>query len=279
MSTVAEFPYLGVGLGLRPEHYDAILAQDVAIDWLEIISENYMIPGGKPLFYLDKIRVNYPIVMHGVSLSLGSTDPLDKNYLQQLKNLMTRVEPAWVSDHLCWTGIAGKNMHDLLPLPYTEETIDHVVARIQQVQDFLGRRILIENVSSYVSYKSSAIPEWEFINAITEKADCMILLDINNVFVSAFNHHFDPVTYLNKISVHRVKQFHLAGHSQQGNYLIDTHDAAILPTVWELYAQACQRFGKVSAMIERDDNIPPLDELMLEVAQVREIMARELAYA
>ncbi|MEO5572939.1 MAG: DUF692 domain-containing protein [Gammaproteobacteria bacterium] len=266
-----KFPFLGYGLGLRKEHYQTILDTLPEVGWFEVLSENYMVPGGKPLYNLDRIRAHYPVVMHGVSLSIGASGALDKEYLRQLKTLADRIEPHWVSDHLCWTGDNGLNMHDLLPLPYTEEALRHVVARINQVQDFLGRRILIENVSSYLTYADSAMSEWEFIRAITERADCLLLLDINNVYVSARNHQFDPHDFLNGIPVERVQQFHLAGHSMNGNIIIDTHDAPVIDPVWELYEYAVRRFGQVSTMIERDDNIPALEEVMSELDKARSI--------
>ncbi len=269
-------PFLGFGLGLRPDHYEDVLKTQPNVDWFEIISENYMVAGGKPLYYLDKIRENYPMVMHGVSLSIGSTDQLDLDYLKQLKKLVNRVEPAWVSDHLCWTGVHGVNVHDLMPLPYTEETINHVASRIMQVQEFLGQQILIENVSSYVSYKQSEMSEWEFLRSIAEQADCLILLDVNNIYVSSFNHEFDPLDYLQGIPIKRVYQIHIAGHSNHGDYIVDTHDAEIIDPVWQLYAMTLQRFGAVSTMIERDDNIPPLKALLLELDQVRSIAKRVL---
>jgi len=263
------FPYLGFGLGLRPDHYETLLAELPNLDWLEIITENYLVPGGKPLYYLDRIREHYPIVMHGVSLSIGSCDALDTTYLQQVKALMLRIEPKWISDHMCWTGVAGQNMHDLLPLPYTEEAIDHVVRRITQVQEYFGRQILIENVSSYLTYSQSAMQEWEFLSEIAQRADCYILLDINNIYVSANNHAFKPEDYLQGILKDRVAQIHLAGHSTQGDVIIDTHDAPICQGVWDLYKSALQRFGPISTMIERDDNIPALAELLAEVEQAR----------
>jgi len=263
--------HLGFGLGLRTDHYDAILNSNPKIDWFEIISENYMVDGGKPLYFLDQIRANYPMVMHGVSLSIGSTDPLDKNYLKQLKQLAKRVEPAWISDHLCWTGVHGKNTHDLLPLPYTPETVKHVASRIQQVQDYLGRQILIENVSSYVTYKQSEMTEWEFFSDIVKAADCLILLDLNNIYVSSFNHEFNPYDYLYHMPRERVYQFHLAGHLNETTHIIDTHDHPIIQSVWELYEKAVAHFGPVSTMIERDDNIPPLDELLMELNFAREV--------
>ena len=269
-------PDLGFGLGLRTDHYHTILNDRPAIDWLEIITENYLVPGGKPHYFLEKIREHYPMVMHGVSLSIGSTDPIDWNYLKQVKALAEKVKPEWLSDHLCWTGMHSKNMHDLLPLPYTEEAIQHVAERIQQIQDFLGRRILIENVSSYITYQQSTMSEWEFFNAVCERADCLILLDINNIYVSAVNHEFDPLHYLNAMPAERIYQIHLAGHSDMGDYIIDTHDHAIVDPVWELYAAALQRFGFVSTMIERDDNIPPLADLLIELNQARQIADRVL---
>lgn len=262
---------LGIGLGLRRQHYAHILEQRPRIDWLEILSENYMVPGGRPLHMLDRIRADYPVVMHGVSLSIGSGDALDLDYLAALKRLAERVEPGWVSDHLCWTGVGGHNAHDLLPLPYTEEALAHVAERIARVQDFLGRAIAIENVSSYMAFRHSTMNEWEFLAAVAERADCGILLDVNNVFVSAFNHDFDALAYLDAIPAQRVWQFHLAGHSDRGDFLLDTHDHPVRPEVWALYAEACRRFGRVSTLLERDDNIPELPELLLEVEHAREI--------
>lgn len=273
MSASPTRPYLGFGLGLRVDHYEAILNSEPAVDWFEILSENYLVPGGKPLHYLDRIRERFPLVMHGVSLSIGSTDPLDRDYLKQLKTLAARARPAWISDHLCWTGVHRKNLHDLLPLPYTEEAIEHVAARVREVQDFLGRQILLENVSSYVSYAQSQLSEWEFLSAVCERADCLILLDINNIYVSSVNHEFDPLTYLAGVRGERVRQFHLAGHEDHGHYIIDTHDHPVPDPVWALYAEALRRFGPVSTMIERDDNIPPLDELLTELDQARRIAA------
>jgi uncharacterized protein (UPF0276 family) len=269
--THASRPYLGFGLGLRTDHYDAILSERPAVDWFEIISENYMVDGGKPLRYLDRIRALYPMVMHGVSLSIGSGDDLNMDYLKNLKALAERVQPHWISDHLCWTGIAGKNLHDLMPLPYTPEAIQHVAARIRQVQDFLGRQILLENVSSYVTYTQSAMSEWEFLTEISEAADCLILLDINNIYVSSYNHEFDPRAYLRGVPAARVRQFHLAGHTNNGNIIVDTHDHPIIGGVWDLYAEAVRHFGPVSTMIERDANIPPLAELLAELDQARHI--------
>ena len=272
MNSPTDKPYLGFGLGLRSEHHENILEQrPKQIDWLEIISENYMVDGGKPLYYLDAIRELYPMVMHGVSMSLGSTDPLNRDYLKRLKTLIKRVEPIWFSDHLCWTGVDQKNMHDLLPLPYTEEAINHLADRISEVQDFMGRQMLIENLSSYITYSSDAMTEWEFLSAIAEKADCYLLLDVNNIYVSSFNHQFDPIEYLDGIPPARVWQHHLAGHSNEGNLIIDTHDADIIDPVWAVYEEAARRLGPVSTMIERDGNIPALSSLISELEQARQI--------
>jgi uncharacterized protein len=272
-------PSLGFGLGLRVEHYDAILAQPPPIDWLEALTENYLVPGGKPLHFLSRMRERYPVVLHGVSMSIGSTHPLDRQYLSQVKALAARIEPEWISDHLCWTGVAGRNVHDLLPLPYTEEALANVIERVRTVQDILGRRILLENVSSYVSFRDSRLTEWEFLKAVAEGADCLILLDVNNIYVSSVNHEFDPLDYLNAIPVERVQQIHLAGHEDHGDYLIDTHDHPVPHPVWDLYSAAVRRFGNVSTMIERDANIPPLEELCAELAAARTLAAQALAAA
>lgn len=262
---------LGMGLGLRPIYYPDIIDQKPNVDWFEIISENYMVPGGRPLAMLDRVRADYPIVMHGVSMSIGSTAPLDYDYLTSLKTLAARVEPAWISDHLCWTGVHGINLHDLLPLPYTEEALNHVAARICRVQDFLGHRIAIENVSSYVTFESSEMDEWTFVRELAKRADCWLLVDINNIFVSAFNHDFDALQFLDTVAPDRVVQMHLAGHSDYPTHKIDTHDEPICAEVFELYAEALKRFGPVSTMIERDDNFPPFAELMGELDRARRI--------
>jgi uncharacterized protein (UPF0276 family) len=264
-------PSLGFGLGLRVDHYETILAERPRIDWFEALTENYLVPGGKPLHYLDRIRENYPVVMHGVSMSIGATTPLDREYLAQVKALAARIEPRWISDHLCWTGVGGRNLHDLLPLPYTEEALRHVVERVREVQDFLGRRILLENVSSYVTFRDSRLTEWDFLRAVAEEADCEILLDVNNIYVSSVNHEFDPLTYLQAMPVSRVRQIHVAGHENVEDFLIDTHDQPVPDPVWALYAAAVRRFGPVSTMIERDGNIPPLVELQRELEIARTI--------
>ena len=271
----SKLPYLGFGLGLRTEHYNTILeskpADSLKVDWFEVLSENYMIAGGKPLHFLDKIRADYPVVLHGVSLSIGATGEIDKNYLRDLKQLADRVQPAWISDHLCWTGVHGQNMHDLLPLPYTDETAKHVAERVKIVQDYLGRQILLENVSSYASYVDSSMTEWEFISQIAEAADCLLLLDVNNIYVSSFNHQFDAKAFIDGVPAKRIQQIHLAGHHNHGDYIIDTHDAPVIDPVWDLYEYAISRFGAISTMIERDDNIPPLAELVQELEIARKI--------
>jgi uncharacterized protein len=269
-------PYLGFGLGLRPQHYTDILEGNPAVDWFEVISENYMVPGGQPLKMLDRIRDRYPIVMHGVSLSIASTTPFNENYLSGLKALANRVEPKFVSDHLCWTGVHGVNLHDLLPFPYTKEALDHVVSRVQYVQDFLKRPIALENVSTYVQFGHSEMQEWEFISEMARRTGCWLIFDVNNVFVSAFNHEFDANAFINGIPADRVVQFHLAGHEHNMTHIIDTHDALVPEEVWQLYRAAVKRFGRVSTIIERDDNIPPLDELVAELTIARNIAVEML---
>jgi uncharacterized protein (UPF0276 family) len=267
----------GFGLGLRPVHYPDFLRGPQAVDWLEIISENYMIPGGKPLAMLGAILERYPVAMHGVSLSIGSTDGLDVQYLAELKALARHVKPLWISDHLCWTGVRGRNTHDLLPLPYSEEALRLVVRHIRQVQEMLGQRILLENVSSYLDYHSSEMSEWEFLRQVSEQADCLLLLDVNNIHVSSVNHGFDAIEFLDHLPVERVQQIHLAGHSDHGDYIVDTHDHPVAEPVWELYRYTCMRFGAVATMIERDDNIPELAELIAELNRARTIAAESLA--
>ena len=266
----------GFGLGLRTAHYADFLAAPQRVDWLEIISENYMVPGGKPLHYLDRIRQDYPLVMHGVSLSLGSTDPLDRDYLRQLKALAARVQPAWISDHLCWTGVAGQNLHDLLPLPYTQQVLRHVCAQIAQVQDFLGQALVVENPSSYVQFRQDEMSEWDFIREMVARSGCALLLDVNNVYVSSVNHGFDAHHYIDAMPAASVRQIHLAGHEDHGSYIIDTHDHPIVDPVWDLYAYTLQRIGFVPTMIERDDQIPPLPTLVAELDQARRVAAAAL---
>jgi uncharacterized protein (UPF0276 family) len=269
-------PYLGFGLGLRPQHYQDILDGAPNVDWFEVISENYMVPGGQPLKILDRIRARYPIVMHGVSLSIASTAPLNTDYLRDLKALAKRAEPVFISDHLCWTGVHGVNLHDLLPVPYTQEALDHVVARVQHVQDYLGQAIALENVSSYVQFSHSEMSEWEFIAELTKQTGCWLVFDVNNVFVSAFNHEFDAHAFIAGVPKDRIVQFHLAGHEHNMSHIVDTHDAIVCDEVWDLYRTAVRHFGPVSAIIERDDHIPPLAELVAELDQARAVAAEEL---
>lgn len=267
---------LGVGLGLRPAHYDHVLSRRPAVSWFEAISENYMglrggSTGGRPLEVLEKVRGLYPVMLHGVSLNIGSAGPLNQDYLKRLKRLIEIIEPAIVSDHLCWTGVGGRNLHDLLPLPYTQAVINHVAARLKRVQEFLGRRILIENVSSYLTYKHSEMAEWEFLAEIASRADCGILLDVNNIHVSAVNHGFNARDYLNAIPAKRVGQMHLGGYSDEGGFLIDTHDHPVSDPVWDLYAAAIRRFGRVPTLIEWDAEIPAFERLEQEAARAAEV--------
>jgi len=264
-------PYLGFGLGLRPQHYEEILSGNPDIDWFEVISENYMLPGGQPLRILDQIRERYPVVMHGVSLSIASTAPLDMEYLGALKTLAERVEPKWISDHLCWTGVHGVNLHDLLPVPYTQEALDHVVERVSRVQDVLGRRLTLENVSSYVTFGDSEMSEWEFVSGVATRADSWLLFDVSNVYVSAFNHGFSTDDFLHGVPRDRIVQFHVAGHSHEESHIIDTHDHPVCDEVWDFYRETVAHFGPVSTMIERDDNIPPLAEVVAELDIARQI--------
>jgi len=269
-------PYLGHGIGLRTQHFPRLWEGAARVDWFEAISENFMIRGGRPLAALEKARAIAPLVLHGVSLSLGSTDSLNKSYVRELQGLIRRFEPAWVSDHLCWGSVGGHYAHDLLPLPYTEEAIEVVVKKIQRTQEHLGRQILIENVSSYLTYAHSTMPEWEFLTEIAEQADCGILLDVNNIYVSAYNHHFEPETYITHIPPGRVGQIHLAGHSDKGTYLFDTHDGPVIDPVWELYRLAVRHCGRVSTLVEWDDQIPELEVVCAEAERARALETEEL---
>ena len=264
-------PNPGFGLGLRTPHYPDFQRQRQPLDWLEVITDNFLVEGGRPLQMLDFIRRDYPLVMHGVAMSLGSADGLNLAYVQQVKQLAQRMEPLWVSDHLCWSGLGNTVLHDLNPLPYTDEAARRLIAHIAQAQDLLQRRLVVENVSSYVSFAHSGATEWEFLSHVAQEADCLLLVDVNNIYVSAFNHGFDPLDYLNALPAHRVQQIHLAGHSRNATHIIDTHDHPVCPEVWDLYAAACRRFGAVATMIERDDHIPPLPELLAELEQARAI--------
>jgi uncharacterized protein len=261
--------YSGFGVGLRPCHYADVIKNKPALDWFELLTEDYLVDGGVDC--IEQIVSQYPVALHGVSLSIGSTDPLNQTYLTQLKALIEHVKPLWVSDHFCWTGVDGVNLHDLMPLPFNQTSITHLVSRIKVVQDFLGQQILLENVSSYIDFQASNLTEWDYISEVVEKADCLLLLDINNIYVNAFNHHFDPYKYLNNVPKDRVFQFHLSGHHLIGGHIIDSHDSDIIPSVWELYEKAVQRFPNAATLIERDDNIPPLAEMLMELNKAREI--------
>jgi len=270
-------PFAGFGLGLRRPHYADFLERPVPVDFVEIISENFMVDGGRPLATLDQISERYPLAMHGVSMSIGSAAGLDRAYLKRLKSLADRVRPLWVSDHLCWTGFNGHNSHDLLPLPYSEEALDTVCANIAVAQDALERPMLFENPSSYVQFAGCGLTEWAFLSAMCQRTGCYLLLDVNNIFVSSRNHGFDALSYLAAIPVDRVRQIHLAGHSQSEDMLIDTHDSPVAADVWSLYDAAVGRFGPVATMIERDDDIPPLDVLLDELDIARRRAALSVA--
>ena len=261
------------GLGLRTEHYNDFLEKPQPVEWLEVISENFMVDGGKPLAILDRIRADYPMTMHGVSMSIGNINGLDMNYLHRLKALEQRIEPMWVSDHLCWTGVHGKNIHDLLPLPYTEEALQVIASNVMQAQEVLRRPLVLENVSSYVEFNASEMTEWEFLSEVCQVTGCYLLLDINNIYVSACNHEFSATDFIQGVPAERIMQFHLAGHQNNGDYLIDTHDHAVCDGVWDLYDQALMQFGPVPTMVEWDDKIPPLPELLSELSKARAIAA------
>ena len=272
-------PHLGLGVGLRTVHFDYILKNRPAVDWFEVISENFMDSRGRPRYVLEQIAERYPIVMHGVSLSIGSTDPLNFEYLAKLKALANDVRPLWISDHLCWTGVAGRNSHDLLPMPLTEASLKHVVERIRTVQDFLERPFVFENPSTYVGFTGSTLSEWEFISQMAEQADCGLLLDVNNVYVSSVNHDFDPEEFICSVPRERVVQFHLAGHTNCQTHLIDTHDGHVIDPVWKLYHLALQLTGGVSTLLEWDAKIPPFPVLHAEVLKARQHIGAELADA
>lgn len=260
---------LGIGIGLRTTHFGEILAGAPAVDWFEVLSENFIDTGGRPLHVLDRVVERYPVALHGVSLSIGSTDPLDRVYLRKLKALAERTRARWVSDHLCWTGVLGKNTHDLLPLPYDEATLRHVSRRVKQVQDVLERPLVLENPSTYLAFARSTMPEWEFLARLCDDSGCGLLLDVNNVYVSAFNHGFDPRPYVDAIPADRVVQVHLAGHTNHGTHILDTHDGPAIDAVWDLYARLCARTGPVSTLFEWDASIPPLADVRAEAEKAR----------
>lgn len=269
-------PNLGLGVGLRTVHFSHILKQQPDVDWFEIISENFIDSQGRPRYVLEQIAERYPIVMHGVSMSIGSTDPLNFDYLGKLRRLSAEVGALWISDHLCWTGVASRNSHDLLPVPLNEETLKHVVERIRIVQDFLERPLVLENPSSYVTFADSTISEWEFLTRMAEDADCGLLLDVNNVYVSSVNHDFDPVEYVESVPHERVVQCHLAGHTNCGTHLIDTHDGKVIDPVWDLYRRAHELTGGVSTLLEWDASIPPFEVVHDEVLKAKQHMTEQL---
>lgn len=266
-------PNLGFGVGLRAAHYDHLLTHWPAVDWFEVISENFMDSRGRPRHVLEQIVARYPVVAHGVSLSIGSADPLDRDYLARLKRFVDEIDPVWVSDHVCWTGVAGLNTHELVPIPFTEEALAHVVQRIAIVQDVLERRIVLENPSSYVTYVDSTMTEWEFLSRMASEADCGLLLDVANVRVSSVNHDFDAVEYLRALPRERIVQMHLAGHAEHATHIVDTHDRPVADAVWELYAVASDLTGGVSTLIEWDERLPPFPEVHAEVLKARQFVA------
>ncbi|MGE3314983.1 MAG: DUF692 domain-containing protein [Planctomycetaceae bacterium] len=270
-------PNLGLGVGLRAKHYSHNLEHSPDVDWFEIISENYMDSRGRPRYVLDQIAERYPVVMHGVSLSIGSTDPLDFDYLRGLRDLARDIKPRWISDHVCWTGVVGLNAHDLLPIPFNERTLKHVVERVRAVQDYLERPIVLENPSSYITFTDSRMPEWEFLTRLADETGCGLLIDVNNVYVSCFNHDLDPVAFLRSIPHDRVVQFHLAGHTNCRTHLIDTHDGPVIDPVWELYRLAHELTGGVSTLLEWDASIPEFPVMHAEVLKARAHMTKELA--
>jgi len=263
------FPDLGIGVGLRTVHYSHILENRPEVDFFEVLSENYMDTGGRPLWVLDQVAEAYPVVLHGVSMSIGSADPLDRDHLGKLKALAARTKALWVSDHLCWTGVAGRNTHDLLPMPLTEEALSHVIGRVKMVSDILERPLILENASTYAEFAASSMPEWEFFPRLMAEADCGMLLDVNNVYVSSFNHGFDPKEYLDAIPPDRVAQYHLAGHTHKGTHIIDTHNDHVIEPVWDLYRHALARTGNAATLLEWDADIPSFDVVHGEALKAR----------
>ncbi len=268
-----KLPNLGLGLGLRSQHFNHILTERPPVDWFEVISENFMDSFGRPRHVLHQVAEQYPVVMHGVSLSIGSSHPLDFTYLKRLKTLAKEIQPVWISDHLCWTGVLTINSHDLLPVPLNEESLQHVCNRIRMVQDYLERPLILENPSTYLSFAHSTMPEWQFLAQMAEETDCGLLLDVNNVYVSAFNNDFDPVEYIEKIPHERVVQMHLAGHQHCGDYIIDTHDRKVTDAVWELFRLAWQKTGGVATLLEWDGDIPAFDVYHAEMLKARNFMS------
>ncbi len=271
------FPDLGLGVGLRATHYAHILSQRPQVGFVEVLTENYLDTGGRPLFVVDRIAELYPIVMHGVSMSVGSTDAIDFDYLRKVKALADRLRAVWIGDHVCWTGVLGRNTHDLLPLPYTEETLAHVVARIRTIQDVLERPLVLENPSTYLEFAPSSMPEWEFIARMAEAADCGLLFDVNNVYVSAFNHGFEADAYVDAVPADRVCQYHLAGHTHKGTHILDTHSDHVVDPVWRLYGRSIHRTGPTATLLEWDANIPAFEVVHAEVLKARAWRDREVA--
>ena len=269
-----DLPDLGFGIGLRTVHFSHLLEHSPAIDWFEVLSENFMDTGGRPLYVLDSVVERYPVALHGVSMSIGSTDPLDLDYLRKLKRLAQRTRARWVSDHLCWTGVSGLNVHDLLPMPLTDEALGHTVSRVRTVSEILERPLVLENASSYVEFSASTWTEWDFLARLAEEADCGILFDVNNVYVSAFNHGFDPNVYIDAIPVDRIVQYHLAGHTHKGTHIIDTHSDHVIDEVWALYRRAYGRTGGVATLVEWDEDIPSFEVVHAEVLKAKEQVAR-----
>jgi uncharacterized protein (UPF0276 family) len=270
-------PDLGVGVGLRVPHYGHVLSAEPAVDFFEIISENFMVEGGKPRYHLARVLETYRVVQHGVSLGIAGPEPLDREYLKRLKRLLAEVKSPWVSDHFCWSGAGGAHVHDLLPIPYTKQAIDRVVERAREVQDFLGVRFALENTSSYLTYQASTLSEWEFISEVLERADIGLLFDVNNVYVSAYNHGFDPYEFVERVPHDRIVQIHLAGHTNLGAYIIDTHQGEVIDEVWNLYRRTIELTGPVSTLIEWDDEIPTFDVLMAEAEKARAVRERALS--
>ena len=269
---VQELPDLGLGLGLRGEHFNHILEHRPAVDWFEIISENFMDSGGRPRYVLDQIAEKYPIVMHGVSMSIGSTDPLNFEYLKGLKKLADEINPKWISDHLCWTGVLSLNSHDLLPVVLNEESLQLITTKIKQVQDYLDRPLILENPSTYLTFQQSTIPEWQFLKYMVEETNCGLLLDVNNVYVSSFNNEFDPIEYIEGLPFESIVQMHLAGHQHNGDHIIDTHDSPVVDPVWELFSLAWERTGGTSTLLEWDGNIPEFDVCHEELLKAKNYM-------
>ncbi len=269
---------LGYGLGLRSVHYEHVLTQrPTGVDWFELITENYLAPGGRPRSILREVRANYPVVLHGLSFNIGSNEAPDWDYLKQLKALVAEIEPEWVSDHLCWTGLDGYTSHDLLPISYNPQCLQRVSDKVEQIQDALGQQVVLENPSLYIGFRSATMTEPEFLNALVARTGCDILLDVNNVYVSTFNMGGDAYAYIDALNPKAIRQFHLAGHTNNTTHIIDTHDHPVCDEVWKLYEYACKRFGPTATLLERDDHIPPFPELLAELQQARELQERALA--